>query len=198
MKSKLVTALIIIIQLFFLSNFLSAHCDTMDGPVAKDARKALETNNVNLVLKWVMPAGEKEITDAFALTMKVRSAGADAKLLADTYFIETLVRVHRSGEGVAYTGVKPAGTPIDEKILAADKSIEIGNLQPLIGMVSENRMPELQEKFEKVMALKNFDPDDVKAGREYAEAYVKFFHYAEGEEETECTKHGNPEDSHKH
>jgi hypothetical protein len=198
MKSKLVTPLIIIIQLFFISNFLSAHCDTMDGPVAKDARKALETNNVNIVLKWVMPAGEKEIMDAFALTMKVRTAGADAKLLADTYFIETLVRVHRSGEGIAYTGVKPVGTPIDEKLLAADKSIEIGNLHPLKGLVPENRMTELKEKFYKVMALKNFDPNDVKAGREYVEAYVKFFHYAEGEDVTECQKHGNPVDSHKH
>ncbi|MCU0373204.1 MAG: DUF6448 family protein [Ignavibacteria bacterium] len=198
MKSKSVTALIIVIQLFFISNFLSAHCDTMDGPVAKDARKALETNNVNLVLKWVMPAGEKEIIDAFALTIKVRSAGADAKLLADTYFIETLVRVHRSGEGVAYTGVKAAGTPIDKKILAADKSIETGSLQPLKGFVPESRMTELKEKFDKVMALKNFDTDDVKAGREYVEAYVKFFHYAEGEDVTDCQKNGNPEDSHKH
>lgn len=198
MKIKTITTLVIIVQMLFLSNFLFAHCDTMEGPVAKDAINALENNNVNLVLKWVMPANEMEIKDAFTLTMKVRQAGAESKELADKYFIETLVRVHRSGEGVAYTGVKPLGTPIDKKILAADKSIETGSLLPLKGMVSDTKMPELIEKFEKVMALKNFNPDDVKAGREYVEAYVKFFHFAESDEETGCKKHGNQEDTHKH
>lgn len=31
----------------------SAHCDSYDGPVIIDARKALETNNPESVLKWM-------------------------------------------------------------------------------------------------------------------------------------------------
>ena len=161
--------------------FATAHCDTMDGPVIGDARKAIDQNNVNYVLKWVSHDNEKEIREAFTLTMKVRNLSPDAKQLSERYFFETLVRIHRSGEGVPYTGVKPAGTPIDEKILAADKSIEAGNLSPLEKYVPKQKMPKLKKHFDKMMALKNYDVNDVKAGRKYVEAYVHFFHFAEGE-----------------
>jgi hypothetical protein len=177
------------ISLLLTINVVFAHCDTMEGPVVKDAKIAIEKNNVNYVLKWVGAADEKEIREAFALVMKVRPLSADARLLADKYFFETLVRVHRAGEGMAFTGVKPSGTPIDEKILAADKSIESGNLSELEKMVPENQRPELRERFKRVNSLKNFDVNNVKAGREYIEAYVQFFHYAEGETEDHQDEH---------
>ena len=158
-----------------------AHCDTMDGPVVADARKAIENNNVNYVLKWVLKDNEQAIRDAFYLMMKVRVLSPEAEKLSEKYFFETLVRLHRSGEGVPYTGLLPSGTPVDEKILAADKSIELGNLSPLENLVPKANMPELKERFEKVMSLKNFDVNNVQAGREYIESYVQFFHYAEGE-----------------
>ena len=175
--------------LFFSANTTFAHCDTKDGPVVADARKAIEKNNVNYVLKWVQAATEKEIKEAFELTMKVRALSPDAKKLSDNYFFETLVRVHRSGEGVPYTGVKPSGTPIDEKILAADKSIELGNLSPLNYFVPKDKLEELKKRFDKVMSLKKFDINNVEAGREYIEAYVQFFKFAEGEEERHYHSH---------
>lgn len=172
----------ILLMLIFSTNVSFAHCDTMDGPLIKDAKIALGEGNVNYVLKWVQPEDETEIKEAFSLVMKVRKSGADAQLLADKYFFETVVRLHRSGEGVPFTGVKPSGTPIDEKVLAADKSIEKGNLSPLKDLVPKEMLPELQERFNKAMSLKNFNVNNVSAGREYIEAYVQFFKYAEGEE----------------
>lgn len=80
----------------------AAHCDGLDGPVVTAARKALETGNLRLALVWVRERDEPEITAAFEKTMKVRGLGGDARSLADTYFFETLVRVHRAGEGAAY------------------------------------------------------------------------------------------------
>ncbi|MEZ5019292.1 MAG: DUF6448 family protein [Bacteroidales bacterium] len=173
----------ILLMLIFSTNVSFAHCDTMDGPLIKDAKIALGKGNVNYVLKWVQPEDETEIKEAFSLVMKVRKSGADAQLLADKYFFETVVRLHRSGEGVPFTGVKPSGTPIDEKVLAADKSIEKGNLSPLKDLVPKEMLPELQERFNKAMSLKNFDVNNVAEGREYIEAYVQFFKFAEGEEE---------------
>jgi hypothetical protein len=119
--------LLIAFVLFTLCNYsiVSAHCDTMDGPVVGDAKKAIEQNNVNYVLKWVLPENEKEIKQAFELTMKVRGYGPNPERLADQYFFETLVRVHRTGEGMSYTGIKPSGTPINEKIIAADNPMGI-------------------------------------------------------------------------
>ena len=115
--------------------------------------------------------------------MKVRVLSAEAEKLADNYLFETLVRLHRSGEGMAYTGIKPAGTLVDKKILAADKSIAVGNLSPLNDLVPKDKWAELKKRFEKVILLKNYDVNNVPAGREYIEAYVQFFHFAEGEGE---------------
>lgn len=153
-------------------------------PVIAAAIKAIEQNNINYVLIWIQASNEKEIKETFELTMKVRKLSPEAKALADNYFFETLVRLHRSGEGIAYTGVKPFGTPIDKKILAADKSIAEGNLSSLSGLMPKNKIAELKKRFDKVMSLKDFDVNNVPAGRQYVEAYVKFFHLAEGEEES--------------
>ena len=115
----------IILILMASTNVSFAHCDTMDGPLIKDARQAIALNNINYALKWVSSENEAEIKNAYNQMMKVRDLSPEAKELGEKYFFETLVRVHRSGEGVPYTGVKPSGTPIDEKILAADKSIGV-------------------------------------------------------------------------
>src|SRR5450759_1816323 len=177
---------LLILSLLILStNVAFAHCDTMDVPLIKDARLAIAQNNVNYVLKWVSSENETEIKDAFKLMMKVRETSQEGKELAEKNFFETLVSIHRTGEGVPYTGVKPSGTPIDEKIMAADKSIELGNLSPLKDIISKEKLAELTIRFNKVMSLKNFDVNNVKAGREYIEAYVQFFKFAEGEEDAQ-------------
>jgi len=177
--------LFVFFMMILSTNAAFAHCDTMEGPLIGDAKKAISKNNVNIVLKWIQKANEAEIKDAFIQTMKVRVLSLDAEKLADKSFFETLVRIHRAGEGVPFTGVKPIGSPIDPKIAAADKAIAAGNLSPLNGLIPEKNRSELTERFNKVMQLKNFNVNDVKAGREYIEAYVQFFKFAEGEEEHE-------------
>jgi hypothetical protein len=182
-KSRILWVPLFLLSLLILSTTVTfAHCDTMDGPVIKDAKIAIEKNNINYVLIWIQPQDEEELRDAFLLTMKVRILSPDAMVLADKYFFETLVRLHRSGEGVPFTGVKPSGTPIDEKILAADKSIETGNLTPIKGLVPGEIIPELEKRFNKAMSLKVYDVNNIEAGRAYIESYVQFFKFAEGEE----------------
>jgi len=156
----------------------SAHCDTLDGPVVSAARNALDTGNVNLVLVWVQKNDEAELRNAFQRTRNVRKAGGEAKELADLYFFETLVRVHRAGEGAAYTGLKPAGT-IEPPVAAADQAIENGELQGLAKVIFERTETGLHRQFDEVMAKKKYNPSDVAAGRAYASAYVEFVHYAE-------------------
>ena len=87
-----------------------AHCDTLDGPVVKDARAALDAKDLTPVLKWVEYEKEGEIREAFQHALAVRALGPEARALADRFFFETLVRVHREGEGAPYTGLKPEGT----------------------------------------------------------------------------------------
>jgi hypothetical protein len=183
MVKKLLLFMMVFMLMIFSTGVSFAHCDTMDGPLIKDAKLAIRSNNVNYVLKWVKQENENEIKEAFSLVMKVRKSGTDAQTLADKYFFETVVRLHRAGEGVPFTGVKPSGTPVEEKILAADKALETGNLAPLKELVPAEQFPKLENLFKKAISLRKFDVNNVAAGREYIEAYVHFFKFAEGESE---------------
>ena len=177
MKTRLVSAVALAVALAWAVP-AQAHCDTLDGPVVEAARSALDTGNVNRVLVWVQTRDEPEIRHAFEKALAVRTAGADARQLADSYFFETLVRVHRAGEGAAYTGLKPAGS-IEPAVAAADEAIESGRLQGLSKMIAERTEKGLHEHFAQVMAKKKYGPNDIEAGRAYAGAYVEFIHYAE-------------------
>jgi hypothetical protein len=156
-----------------------AHCDGLDGPVVNAAREALETGDVTLVLIWVQPDDEAEIQAAFADTMAVRGLSPAAEDLADRYFFETLVRLHRAGEGAPYTGLKPAGRDLGPAIPAADGAIESGDLNEAATLLTEAVEHGLHAEFEALQERRGYDPSDVEAGREYVEAYVSFIHYAE-------------------
>lgn len=149
------------------------------APVVKAAQKALETGNVNLVLIWVQKKDEDEIKKAFRKILAVRKLNPQARELAEMYFFETLVRIHRAGEGEPYTGLKPAGRDLGPAIPAADKALESGKAEPLVKLLTEAMQAGVREKFKEVLAKKKFKPDDVEAGREYVEAYVSFLEFIE-------------------
>ncbi len=159
---------------------LLAHCDGMDGPVVKAAQRALEAGNVNLVLIWVQKNDEAEIRTAFEKTLAVRKLNTGAKELADLYFFETLVRIHRAGEGAPYTGLKPAGRDLGPAIPAADRAVETGSAEPLMKLLTGSVQDSIAKRFRELNVRKNFRPDNVEAGREYVKAYVEFIHYVEG------------------
>jgi len=154
------------------------HCDTMDGPVVKAARMALETGNVNLILPWVPKKAETELRKAFEKTMRARKLGKEAAEIADYWLFETAVRLHREGEGAPYTGLKPAGLDWGPIVPRADKAIEKGNAKEVVGFISHAVEEELQERFKHAMAKKKYDINDVDAAREYVQAMLGFVLYS--------------------
>jgi hypothetical protein len=177
--TKLITLAAITIGISIaIASKIYAHCDTLDGPVVAAAKLALQKGDVTPVLKWVTKDGEKDVREAFALTMKVRSQGEDARRLADMRFFETLVRVHRAGEGVPYTGLKPAGT-IEPVILAADKSLQQGSVDELAGEVAKAVQDGIRARFAKAAERKKHADESVEAGRAYVEAYADYVHFVE-------------------
>lgn len=189
---------ILFIMLLFYPARLFAHCDGMDGPVVKAAQKALQTGNVNFVLIWVQKQDEETIRKAFQQAQSVRKLSKEAQDLADLYFFEIVVRIHRAGEGASYTGLKPAGRDLGPTIPAADKAVETGKIEPLVDLLMSKIRKDLEEHFHEVMARKSFDANNVEMGREFVRAYVEFIHYAERIFEATATEsHGHYPDSEK-
>lgn len=156
-----------------------AHCDALDGPVIVEARQALEKGDVTPVLKWVGAAAEAEIRAAFAQTVNVRKLDPAARELADRYFFETLVRVHRAGEGAPYTGLKPAGT-VAPVVAMADRALDEGTIDSLAGKIASHTEAGIRERFRHALETRQHAGDSVAAGREAVAAYVTYVHYVEG------------------
>lgn len=178
-----------------------AHCDTAEGPAVKAGRTALATGNINHALAWIPAEGETELREVFEKAAEVRTLGADAAEVADRLFLETMVRIHRMGEGVGFTGIQPTGTEVDPVVTAADEALASGSDGDLLPLVPDERRAELHERFHAALALKDFEVDDVAAGRRYLAAYVSFFTYAEGEDHEhghEAHAHGEHSHSHEH
>jgi Family of unknown function (DUF6448) len=150
----------------------TAHCDGLDGPVVSAAQKALETGNVNLALIWVQKSDEAEIRRGFEHARAVRKLSAEARELADRYFCETLVRIHRAGEGAPFTGLKPAGRDLGPAIPAADDALRDGNADGMLKQLTDSLEGGLREHFDRARVGKDFDKNDLEAGRNFVKAYV--------------------------
>jgi hypothetical protein len=159
-----------------------AHCDTADGPAVADGRRALEAGNINYARKWIQPDGDAELTEVFTKALAVRKLNPEAAELADRLFLETLVRLHRMGEGVGFTGIQPTGTKIEPIVAAADQAMETGDDREVVALAPADRRVELHRRFEVARGKQRFDVDDVKGARDFVVAYVSFYKYAEGED----------------
>ena len=148
------------------------HCDSMDGPVVTAARNALEAERVELILPYVPEDGESEVRRAFDAASAVRAQGPAARELADLHFYETVVRIHRAGEGAPYTGLKPAGLDEGPVIPLAERAIETGSPDELIGLRCGTVETEVRRRLERVVELGRRADGDIAANREYVEAML--------------------------
>ena len=179
LRFRYLLALLVVFEiLFFWGIRAEAHCDTLDGPVVQIAKTAIRTGDVTPVLKWVSSDDETTIRAAFNRTISVRKFGGDAESLADRYFFETLVRIHRASEGASYSGLKP-GTDIDPAVALADKAIQSGSSDKLVRVLTRALGNGLRARFGDVMQTAKHADESVESGRKFVKAYVTFTHYAE-------------------
>jgi hypothetical protein len=162
----------------------------MDGPVVKAAQASLDSRELAHVLIWIPAKDEAEVRHAFEQTLTVRQLGREAKELADRHFFETVVRIHRMGEGEPYTGLKPAGSYSGHAVPTVDRALQNGSPTELRAMLRSALDARLDEYFAAAAGKRAFSPGDVKAGREYVEAYVRLAHFAE-EMEALTSGHGH-------
>ena len=148
------------------------HCDSMDGPVVVAARRALEAGDVDLVLPFVHEEGEAEVRAAFERALKARARGDEAREVADLYLFDTVVRVHRAGEGAPFTGLKPAGLDVGPVIPLAEAAIESGSVDGLAAFLTDAVREEVHERFDAMTAAKASSGEGLAAARAYVEAML--------------------------
>ncbi len=170
-----------------------AHCDSYDGPVIRDAVKALETNNVNLVLKWITTEQEKEIIPLFNKTSQLKIGDKAVYAIVEKYFFETLVRLHRETEGAPYTGLKPAGTT-KQIIQMTDEAIKVGQVDGFLVKLNAHMNKVIREKYQKVSELDQVKDNSKEQGRAFVEAYVDYTHTIEAMHD--ILEHGGGHEGH--
>ncbi len=177
--SKSHISVIAIGMLALAAEFSQAHCDTVSGPVAVDAREALEAGSFRTVAIWVSEEQNDELRAAFEQSLPVYRMGGDARDLAVRHFMETAVRLHREAEGFPYMGLRPA-QPLPADVAAAERALETGDLDP----VSDILVTELQDKldalFDRVRDAQAEKDGSLAAGREWADAYVEYVTFVHG------------------
>src|SRR5690554_1838063 len=156
----------------------SAHCDSFDGPVLVDAAEALETNNVDLLKKWILPEDEAIVLPLFHKVYNLKEGDAEVYEIVKTHFYETCVRLHREMEGATFTGLKPAGTTAHITVMS-DKALENGDFNSLLIALNKHVNGQLTEKYDKTAALYKVKDRSVEEGRAYVEAYVDYTHAVE-------------------
>ena len=150
------------------------HCDSKDGPVVKGAMAALETGEVNEALRFAPKEAEGEIRATFAKAERARTIDPAAREVADLYFAETVVRLHRAGEGAPYTGLKPAGLDVGPVIPLAEAAIETGSGHRLVTFLSDALHEEIKGRLERVLELKTRSSEGLAQARAYTSAMLGF------------------------
>lgn len=150
------------------------HCDTLDGPLVLAAIRALEDNNVNIILPWAPKEAEEEITNAFNLSTKIRNNDNITKKVADRWFFETVVRLHREGEGAHFTGLKPEGLDTGPVIPLTEECYELKDTKKVIEYLQQTVQLDIEKRFNRVIDTSNYDVNDVTAGREHINALLDY------------------------
>jgi hypothetical protein len=144
----------------------------MDGPVVRAVQRALEAEDVEVVLPFVHDDGEPEVRAAFEQVLKARAQGGAAQEVADRFLFETVVRIHRAGEGAPFTGLKPAGLDVGPVIPIAEAAIESGSVEDLASFLAEAVRHEATERFDAMQVAKAAAGQGVAAERAYVEAML--------------------------
>ncbi|MGI5819075.1 MAG: DUF6448 family protein [Armatimonadota bacterium] len=150
-----------------------AHCDRINGPVAKDAISALEQRDFGVVQIWVGEDQELELRARFDEALTVGQQSEAAREMAERYFIETAIRLHREAEGMHFTGVKPAAEPSPD-IAAAERALEMADVTIVTDYLKARIDEEVGAWFAGAREAQGHRHTSVEAGRKWIDAYVKY------------------------
>jgi hypothetical protein len=150
------------------------HCDSLDGPVVSAARLALEADDVAVVLPYVPEEAEAEVTAVFEQVSDARRLGGQAQAVADRHFFETVVRLHRAGEGAPYTGLRTAGLSHGPVIPLAERAVLTGDAEEVVGFLAAELTDQVERRLAELRSLEDSRNRSLADARRYVEAMLGF------------------------
>ena len=172
------------------------HCDSLDGPVVKAGLRTLEEEDASHILPYVPKEAEQEVIGVLDRVIWARLEGPEAREVADRYFLETVVRLHRAGEGAPYTGLKPAGLDHGPAVPAAELAIDTGDPEELIRLLTDTVEVEVKKRLHHALELKASAHAGIDEARDYVEAMLGLQLFANGL--YEFARQGPAHGSHQH
>ena len=151
--------------------------DPHNGPVMRAAKMALETGNANYVLIWVSEKSENTLKNLLEKTYCERSSRKNLQNRAIDWYFETVNRFHLANKGALYTCLKPGGLDENPIVPKVERAIETGNFEKIIGVIPNTHAADVREHFHHVMDKRNYDLNNIAAGRAYVSAFFDFIGY---------------------
>jgi len=159
---------------------LRAHCDRVDGPVATAAREALRTEQPVKVLAWVGVEQDRELREAYELSVEARKQGGRAADLAEQYLVETAIRLHREAEGLPFEGVKPATNPVPRVIVVAEQALAKGQVDEILALLNAQLDGQIRQLFAAANAKQADRGRNLEGARQWVDAYVRYMGFVDG------------------
>jgi hypothetical protein len=151
--------------------------DITNGSVMNAAKIALDTGNVNYILIWVPEESENKLKNLFEKTVCERRAGKDVQDTSFDWYFETVNRLHRASEGALYTRVNPDGLDESPVVPKVKRAIETCEAEEIIGFIPKTQEHDFRHRFHHLIEKKNYDVNNVAAGREYIAEFIDFILY---------------------
>jgi hypothetical protein len=165
--------LILVCSIVFAATVCSpraaAERDLADEIVAQAARDALRTGDFTPIVIWVQKPQEQALHAAFRQTQAVRVLNREARELADEYFVDVAVRLHREAERDLFDG--PARRAATRALAEHDGEI-------VVDVIVDRMRANLRARLRDVAQRRDFARGDVAGGRAYVASYTAFLRYA--------------------
>lgn len=150
------------------------HCNSREGPVAIDVKKALEKGDFQLIARWISAEDEQELKDKFNKCRKIyQEEKGDKQEVAREYLMETTVRLHRAAEGMPFEGLQSVGSFPDD-IEKGEQALEEENIESILNLLIEELQQEAKKWFQEAVEAKQTKNESIPEGRNYTSAYVKY------------------------
>jgi len=153
--------------------------DAGNGPILKAAKIALETGNPNYILIWIPEESENTYKNLLEKTCCERSVRKNTGDCAIGWYFETVNRFHYAGRCPHYVNMKSDGLYGSQIIPDVEGAIESGNFEKIIARIPDSHVADARERFHRVRNKRNYDINNIAAGRAYVSAFITFIEYVQ-------------------